>query len=375
MSDVCRDLCRFAGSTEKGTSDKTWGATDQATCNATVLAALDAGVTFFDTAEAYGADRQAERALGAALASCGRRNEVVIATKFGTHAPLWTTDDPTGAARLYDGAAVEGALAASLAALATDRVELFQIHWPANVGIVGDAAACKAAGTWDNVLGAVAALERARAAKLARYWGVCNFGVDDAEALDAALAELGSAYAPVTNQVPYNLLWRQIERGILGDCVRRGTAVLCYSPLQQGLLGGRVAAATDVAEGRKRTRFYASDASDLSRHGGPGVEATLFGADGALARLKKSADDAGVSLAALSVAWLARQTGVACVLVGASTPEQARRNAAEPAALDAAALKAVDAATAPLQAALAAAYGTNADQYAAESRIHGNGDP
>ena len=66
-------------------------------------------INFFDCAEAYGS-RQAERALGIALHVNGRRHEAVIATKFGRHAPLWETDDPTGAQVVYDGRAVDAAL-------------------------------------------------------------------------------------------------------------------------------------------------------------------------------------------------------------------------------------------------------------------------
>ena len=69
---------------------------------------------------------------------------------------------------MYDGEAVEAAIAESLAALRTDRVDLYQIHWPLNIGVVGDEAACRAAGTWETVVSAVAALERARADVLAQ---------------------------------------------------------------------------------------------------------------------------------------------------------------------------------------------------------------
>ena len=75
------------------------------------------GCNFFDCAEAYGPNNQAERAFGEALRACGRRDEAVIASKFGKHKALWETSDPTGEQAVYDGDAVARALDASLAAL------------------------------------------------------------------------------------------------------------------------------------------------------------------------------------------------------------------------------------------------------------------
>ena len=87
VSRVCLGTMQFSGSAENGTDDVTWGSMSQDAVIATVHAALDCGINFFDCAEAYGKDNTAERALGAAL--IGRRSEAVIATKFGKHKPLW----------------------------------------------------------------------------------------------------------------------------------------------------------------------------------------------------------------------------------------------------------------------------------------------
>ena len=369
VSRVCLGTMQFSGSSEA--SDATWGAMDQATVQETVQAALDAGINFFDCAEAYGKDRRAEKAFGAALEACGAtRGDIVVASKFGVHKPLWETDDPAGAQTVYDGAAVARALDASLAALRLDYLDLFQVHWPGNIGIVGDEAACRRAGTWGTVVSAVAALEAAKERGTIRHWGVCNFGSDDLAALAAATTK----GAPATNQLPYNPLWRAIEDGIVHSSVDAGLALLCYSPLQQGLLSGKVRSRDDVVEGRRRTRLYASDATKLSRHGGPGAERFLFGDSSALADLGAVAARAGVSLAELSVAWLLSRRGVAAVLVGASTPAQARKNA-RVAAVAPDVLDDVDRATAALKAHLTAAYGGCADQYAPATRIHGNARP
>ena len=76
----------------------------------------------------------------------------------------------------------------------------------------------------------------------------------------------------MTNQLPYNLLYRGIESGILPASAAKGMGVLCYSPLQQGLLTGRFTKSEDVPEGRRRTRLFAGDSTPKSRHGGPGAE-------------------------------------------------------------------------------------------------------
>ena len=126
---------------------------------------------FFDCAEAYGRDNQAERALGTALA--GRRAEAIIASKFGKHKPLWECDGlPEDAMYdVYTKEAIHAALDRSLAALQTDYIDLYQVHWPVNLGLLSETKAAQ-----DEV---VAALEEAKLAGKIRYYGVCNFGTDD----------------------------------------------------------------------------------------------------------------------------------------------------------------------------------------------------
>ena len=219
-------------------------------------------------------------------------------------------------------------------------------------------------------------------------------GTDDMEWFSAAGGR------GVSNQLPYNLLWRSIESGILPACRARQHGVLCYSPLQQGLLSGKYTSPDQLQPGRLRTRMFAPDRSPLSRHGSPGLEPALFGPDGAIEKLRAAAEGAGVSMAELATGWLLAQPGVDVVIVGASTAEQARRNAVIPAAARsdeavAAATQAVsdilfpsssssatvrpqsgaDLRGAPQTDGLfeeAARQGGWVDQYAAASRIHGN---
>lgn len=232
-------------------------ADSQATATATVHAALDAGINFFDTAEAYGTDgdRSSERMLGVALQ--GRRSEAVIASKFGFHAGEDT--------RVYDAELITAAIDESLAALGTDYIDLMQIHWPGNIGFDGADTS-----RWPDAAGAVAALEAAVSAGKIRHYGWCNFGLDDMAAFKAAGGRA------VTNQLPYNLLWRAIEQGILPACLDGSIGVLCYSPLAQALLTGKYVNSADVPEGRRRSRLFAHDSTPTSRHGGSGVEDELF---------------------------------------------------------------------------------------------------
>merc|ERR1711874_269086 len=108
----------------------------QESVNDTVQAALAAGINFFDCAEAYGKDNCAERAVGIALK--GRRHEVVLTSKFGKHLPLWECNGLSEEQmyRYYSKEDILAALDRSLEALQTSYIDLYQIHWPVNVGML-----------------------------------------------------------------------------------------------------------------------------------------------------------------------------------------------------------------------------------------------
>ena len=295
VSRVCLGTMQFSNSWE-------WPC-DQATATAVVNAAISAGINFFDTAQAYqvDGDRCSERMLGVALGE--RRSGVVIASKFGLH----VGEDQT----VCDGRAVTQAIDDTLAALGTDYLDLMQIHWPGNMGYIGERS------HWLDAKDIVAALESAVAQGKLKYYGCCNFGTEDLKAFEAAGGK------PVSNQLPYNLLFRPIESGILPACIDRNMGVLTYSSLQQALLTGRFTDASTVPEGRRRTRLFAGDSTPKSRHGGPGVEPELFGAIAGLRQVADSTNGA-FSMADLAVGWLLAQPGVSCLLIGASTVSHSR---------------------------------------------------
>ena len=301
----------------------TYGPIERDQAIATVHAALEAGITFFDNAPMYGGG-QAEEVLGEALA--GRRSPVVIATKVGA-ADL-------SADRLV------ASCEASLRRLRTDVIDLLQVHWPNH-----DVPAAETAG----------ALELLRQRGLIRAFGVCNYGPRD-------LAEFLAVAPCASNQVVFNLLARGAEFELEPMCAVRSVPLLCYSPLAQGLLTGRFESAADVPPGRSRTRHFRGD-KPPARHGGPGLEDLTFAT---VRRLRAIAREAGHSVAELSLAWLLRRPTVGTVLVGASRPDQVARNLrAEAVVLDTTLIGRLEAATSELKDAL----GPCLDLWAKDSRV------
>jgi len=304
--------------------DKFWGAQAEADSIATVHAALDAGVTLIDTAPLYG-DGIAETVVGKALRD--RRDRAVVATKV-------SEGDLTAAKAV-------ASCEASLRRLQTDRIDLLQIHW---------------AGTGETLGEVIVAMEQLRAAGKVRACGVCNFG-------PAWLAQLRAAgHGWITNQLPYNLVWRAIEFEIVELCRRDGLGILCYSPLLQGLLSGRFRSPEEVPVGRHRTRHFRAD-RPMSRHGGAGCEELTFAT---LDRIRQVAARLGQPMADVALAWLLHRPGVSSVIFGARTAQQLTANlAAGRLKLDAATMAELNQVTDELKATL----GPNADLWAGESRI------
>ena len=260
-----------------------WGRQEEQDSINTIMAAMEAGVNFFDTAEMYG-DGKSEEVVGKALQHC--RDKVVIATKAAS-------------ANLSAEKLIE-ACEQSLKRLKTDYVDLYQIHWP-NRSVPFEETAI--------------ALEQLVQQGKVRALGVCNFGVRDMEAIHK-VANI------ITNQLPYGLLWRAIENEILPQCIKKNTGVLCYSPLSQGLLTGKYKSPDEVPLGITGTRFYSHERSN-ARHGESGFEVETFEA---VARIRKICEKTGESMGNVSIAWAMKQKGVASVLVGARAPEQLNEN-------------------------------------------------
>ncbi len=297
--------------------DINWGGQTEADCLRTIEAAIDAGINFFDTAEAYGAG-QSEELLGKALA--GRREQYIVATKI----------NPDHLA----GGGVAAACEASLRRLNTDYVDLYQIHWPNHAVPV------------DDVL---RQMDRLADAGKVRVFGVSNYGPLD-------LSDLLAAGRCESNQLPFNLLYRSIEFSELELCRRHEIGVLCYSPLCQGLLTGKFRTADEVPEGRTRSRHFAPT-RPRSRHGFAGAESETFAA---IDRIRAIAGRIEQPMAAVALAWCLQQPGVTAVIAGAHSPEQVAKNAAAGALiLDGDAIVELNAVTEPLKQLL----GHNSDMW------------
>ncbi len=316
VSTICMGCWGLAG-------DFHWGPQDDADSIATVHAALDAGVNFFDTAELYG-DGRSDEVLGRALK--GVRQEVVIAGKVGPQnlAP----DDLVRSCE------------ASLRRLDTDYIDLFQIHLP----------------NWEiPIEESWAAMDRLQQEGKVRAIGVSNFGVID-------LAELLAVGQPASNQIPYSLLYRAIEYGVQQLCVENHVSILAYSPLMHGLLTGKYESADELPATRARTRHYSQDRPH-TRHSEPGCEAETTAAMQAIRRIS---NEIGNSMTRVSLAWLLHQPGVTSVITGMRRPDQARDSAqAADLALSADVLHQLDLATRQVKEIL----GPNLDMWQTESRF------
>jgi len=187
-----------------------------------------------------------------------------------------------------------------------------------------------------------------------RAIAVSNFGVLD---LPEALQ-----YEPVSvNELPYNLLWRAIEFGILPLCRKHKVSITAYMPLMQGLLAGKFATPDDVPDSRARTRHF-SCTRPQARHSEPGAEEETFAA---IAAIRKICDDAGVPMAEAALAWVLGRPMVASVIVGVRNPAQVHANlAALERRLPASMVAALDAATEPLKQKL----GDNPDMWQSGER-------
>jgi aryl-alcohol dehydrogenase-like predicted oxidoreductase len=253
-----------------------------------VEAALEAGVTFFDTADSYG-NTKSEEFLGRALGK--RRDEVVIATKFGSR----IDERRKGARPEYARQAVED----SLGRLGTDRIDLYQLHRPDPEVPIGE------------TLGALD--ELVRAGKV-REIGCSNFSAEQLrEAEDAAPG--GSArFVSVQNE--YSIMHREPEREVIPECERLGLALIPYFPLASGLLTGKYRRGQPVPEG---TRIgEAGRFSDLiSEQNLASVESLI-----------EFAESRGHTILELAFSWLASRPTVASVIAGATSPAQVRANAA-----------------------------------------------
>lgn len=265
-----------------------WGNPDHDDSIAVIHAALDAGINFIDTADVYSAG-ESEVIVGKALA--GRRDDVVLATKV--HAPMGKDRNMWGNSRRWVIRECEN----SLRRLGTDHIDLYQIHRPD--------VRCDI----DETLGALSDL--VHAGKV-RYIGSSTFPAS--EIVEAQwTAERRHRERFVCEQPPYSMLVRGIEAEVLPTCQKYGMGVIPWSPLAGGWLSGKWR--KDGTDLTSRRAQRAPDRYDLTK---PGNQQKLDAAD-ALGRL---ADEAGIPLVHLAIAWVNHHPAVTSAIIGPRTMEQ-----------------------------------------------------
>jgi aryl-alcohol dehydrogenase-like predicted oxidoreductase len=262
------------------------GRLDQQATDGVVGAALEAGVTLFDTADIYGGARS-EEFLAKALGH--RRDQIVLATKFGV--PY--ADHEGGASPTY----VRRACEDSLRRLETDHIDLYQLHFPDPKTPMAE------------TLGALDELVREGKA---REIGCSNMTAAQLE--EAAALDTGAHFVSVQNN--YSILHREPEAEVLPACDRLGMAFLPYFPLANGLLTGKYRRGEPPPAG---TRLAGMD--DQQASGLMSTESLER-----VASLGELAAESGHTVLELAIAWLLLRPAVASVIAGATRPEQVRAN-------------------------------------------------
>ena len=252
---------------------------------AVIDAALDAGITLFDTADIYG-QGMSEDYIGRALE--GRRDQVTLATKFGM--PMDERSEDSPGRREYIRWAVEG----SLRRLRTGVIDVYQQHRP------------DASTPIEETLGALN--ELVDEGKV-RWIGASNFSAAQIEAAEASARERDTArFVSVQNQ--YSLVEREAEEEVLPACEKLGIGFLPYFPLASGLLTGKYRRGEAATEGRLAGQEIAEARWDRAE------------------ALQEFADARGIAILDLAFAGLLAQPAVASVIAGATKPEQVRANVA-----------------------------------------------
>ncbi|MGE0788780.1 MAG: aldo/keto reductase [Sandaracinaceae bacterium] len=260
-----------------------WGSdVDDRSSAAAIEAALDAGITLFDTAPIYGdghADRLLARTLGA------RIRDVTVATKAGPRGEPPIADlSPENLRRDVE---------ASLRRLGVERIDLLQLHWPCQRGTPLEAT--------------IEALEDLVEQSKIRHYGLCNYGPDEL----ARACELGNV---ASLQTPISWVRREYEGALAKVAVAHRVGVLAYEPLARGMLTGKF---------RSLPRFGADDL----RHRDPRFWAVGFAKLAPrVEQLRRAAEARGTAPAALAIAFAASRPGVVSALFGAKRPEQVKEN-------------------------------------------------
>lgn len=261
-----------------------------------VRAALDSGITTFDTADAY-AGGKAEEVLGAALKGERRESLEVFTKVFFPSAPDPKGKNDMGLSRKHVMAAIE----ASLGRLQMDYVDLYQAHRFDSFTPL------------EETMQAFADIVRAGKAL---YVGVSEWTAGQIRDAHTLAVDLGISL--VSNQPQYSMLWRVIEDEVVPTCEELGLGQIVWSPIAQGVLSGKYAPGQPLPTGSRATDERGG-ADMIKRYMN---DETL----GRVQALKPIAEELGLSMAQMAVAWVLQNSNVSAALVGASRPEQVAEN-------------------------------------------------
>jgi aryl-alcohol dehydrogenase-like predicted oxidoreductase len=278
-----------------------WGGADRKEAVKAIQSAYDAGMTSIDTAPIYG-QGTSEEIVGEAIADIPR-DQVQLLTKFGMRwdrvggdFAMNSKDNSGKAIDIYKWCSKESIIEeceASLKRLKTDYIDLYQQHWPETVTPINEI---------------MEAMEILLQQGKIRAAGVCNYN-------KVLMEEANKTLHLASNQVEYSMINRGIENELVPYCIKERQSIIAYSPLQRGLLTGKIKPGHHFGEGdtRSTNRFYTQD--------------NILKVNEFLAAIQPLADSRGVKIGQLALAWALAQEGITVLLAGARNAEQALENA------------------------------------------------
>jgi aryl-alcohol dehydrogenase-like predicted oxidoreductase len=278
-----------------------WGGAERNESVSAIKAAYENGVTSIDTAPVYG-QGLSEEIVGEAIKDLPR-DKVQILTKYGLQWKgkngefYFRSKDNQGLdIDIYKYAGKESVIAeceASLKRLGTDYIDLYQIHWPDPTTPIHET---------------MEAVEMLIQQGKVRFAGVCNYSTEQ-------MQEAEKTVKLVANQVPYSMVNRKIEEVVVPYCLANKKSILAYSPMERGLLTGKI---------KPGYQFSAGDHRAGLKYFSPGniIQVNLF-----LDKIKHIAEDKGITLSQLVLKWTIEKPGITIALAGARNAGQAAQNA------------------------------------------------
>ena len=278
-----------------------WGGTERKDAINAIRESYHVGVTSIDTAPAYGQD-DSEEIVGEALTGIPR-DKVQIITKYGLRWDLkkgefyFKSKNNDGVEiDIYKYAGRESIIEEcenSLRRLKTDYIDLYQIHWANNTTPISE--------TMETV---ARLIEQGKV----RYAGVCNYSA-------AQMLEAEKSVNIISNQVPYSMVKREIEKEVVPHCIQHHKAILAYSPLERGLLTGKIKPGHAFEEGDHRANLVYFNDENIRR------------TNEFLDKIRPIATNKNITLSQLVLSWTLAQPGITIALAGARNADQAVANA------------------------------------------------